>query len=346
MLFVKETLHVKGDGKKTAKPTMSTWELIKRPGVMRVLVVYNYVMLMAFTFTAVFPVAQYTPVKLGGLGFTAELIAACTALNGVSQAAWLLIVFPALHKRVGTSYVLYLCASVWPLLFIVGPVYNFLLRHGHTTIFWVTGPPIIVLASGVSMAFSRSPETHVSCFTNVYDSQRPTRAQRYISLTPNPWHTQCGCAGGAEWYSIRSPSTCDQYLRYWRQVPYPGWSAFLALPARSSIRLVWAAEAASCKGSGGCEAETVPRQCLMRFLADRAMTLLPLPLYPLTASRAKDNVHDPPRLIGSRQLSIWRMHLVSFFVFPSPSIVRLICFFLLDRAGSRLAARRLIVGRN
>ena len=157
MLFVKETLHIHGDKKKAAKSTMSTWELINRPGVMRVLVVYNYVMLMAFTFTAVFPVAQYTPVKLGGLGFTAELIAACTALNGVSQAAWLLIVFPALHKRVGTGYVLYLCASVWPLLFIVGPVYNFLLRHGHTTIFWATGPPLLVLASGVSMAFSKSP---------------------------------------------------------------------------------------------------------------------------------------------------------------------------------------------
>ncbi|KAI4910130.1 hypothetical protein J4E90_007561 [Alternaria incomplexa] len=154
MLFVKETLHIHGDKKKAAKSTMSTWELINRPGVMRVLVVYNYVMLMAFTFTAVFPVAQYTPVKLGGLGFTAELIAACTALNGVSQAAWLLIVFPALHKRVGTGYVLYLCASVWPLLFIVGPVYNFLLRHGHTTIFWATGPPLLVLASGVSMAFT------------------------------------------------------------------------------------------------------------------------------------------------------------------------------------------------
>jgi len=209
MLFVKETLHVRGDGKKTAKSTMSTWELINRPGVMRVLVVYNYVMLMAFTFTAVFPVAQYTPVKLGGLGFTAELIAACTALNGVSQAAWLLIVFPALHKRVGTGYVLYLCASVWPLLFIVGPVYNFLLRHGHTTIFWATGPPLLVLASGVSMAFSKSPETPVSCFANVYDSQRPARAQRYITLTRNTRYTQRRRTCGAEWHSIRSTGSCD-----------------------------------------------------------------------------------------------------------------------------------------
>jgi hypothetical protein len=154
ILFVKETLHIHGDKKKTSKSNMSTWELIKYPGVMRVLIIYNYVMLMAFTFTAVFPVAQYIPVDMGGLGFTAELIAACTALNGVSQAAWLLIVFPILHKRVGTGRVLWLCASFWPVLFIVGPVYNLFLRYGYTKVFWITGPPIIVLASGVSMAFS------------------------------------------------------------------------------------------------------------------------------------------------------------------------------------------------
>jgi len=120
MLFVKETLHIHGDRKKTAKSNMSTWELVKYPGVMRVLVVYNYVMLMAFTFTAVFPVAQYTPISMGGLGFTTELIAACTALNGASQAAWLLIAFPLLHKRIGTGRVLWLCASAWPVLFVVG----------------------------------------------------------------------------------------------------------------------------------------------------------------------------------------------------------------------------------
>ena len=158
MLFVKETLHIHGDSKNSAKSTMSTWELIKYPGVIPVLLVYNYVMLMAFTFTAVFPVAQYTPINMGGLGFTPALIGACTGLNGASQAAWLLIVFPILHKRVGTGRVLWLCASAWPVLFIVGPVYNALLRYGHTTVFWVTGPPIIVLASGVSMAFSKPPD--------------------------------------------------------------------------------------------------------------------------------------------------------------------------------------------
>ena len=156
LLFVKETLHIHTGKQKdgSSKPSMSIWELIKHPGVTPVLVIYNYVMLLAFTFTAVFPVAQYTPVELGGLGFTPGLIAACTGLNGASQAAWLLIVFPILHKRFGTGRVLWLCAFAWPVLFILAPGYNLLLRYGQNVIFWATAPPLVVLASGVSMAFS------------------------------------------------------------------------------------------------------------------------------------------------------------------------------------------------
>ncbi|CAA9963905.1 ProP Permease major facilitator superfamily [Pyrenophora teres f. maculata] len=156
LFFVKETLHIRTDKKNdpNSKPNMSIWELIKYPGVTPVLVIYNYIMLLAFTFTAVFPVAQYTPVYLGGLGFTPGLIAACTGLNGASQAAWLLIVFPILHKRLGTGRVLWLCASAWPFLFVLAPVYNILLRYGQNIIFWATAPPFVVLASGVAMAFT------------------------------------------------------------------------------------------------------------------------------------------------------------------------------------------------
>jgi hypothetical protein len=156
MLFVKETLHIHRSNAKTAGPSMSTWELIKYPGVTPVLLIYNYVMLMAYTFTAVFPVNQYTPIALGGLGFSPGLIAACTGLNGASQAAWLLLVFPVLHKRVGTGRVLWICAIAWPVLFAAAPVFNLVLRYGLRTLFWSTGPPVIVLFSGVSMAFSKS----------------------------------------------------------------------------------------------------------------------------------------------------------------------------------------------
>jgi hypothetical protein len=155
LLFVKETLHVHGD-KKNTESSMSTRELIKYPGVASVLLVYNYVMLLAYTFTAVFPVTQYIPVDLGGFGFSSGQIALCTGLNGVSQAIWLLVAFPILHKRFGTGRLLGLCALAWPLLFAAFPIYSLLLQHGETTIFWATAPPMLALFSGVAMAFSKN----------------------------------------------------------------------------------------------------------------------------------------------------------------------------------------------
>ncbi|KAH7392953.1 major facilitator superfamily domain-containing protein [Pyrenochaeta sp. MPI-SDFR-AT-0127] len=155
LLFVKETLYIHRDNKKaTDAPPMSAWQLIKYPGVSQVLLIYNYVMLLAFTFTAVNPVFLYTPIRLGGIGFSPELIAAFTALAGASQAAWLLLVFPPVHKRVGTGRILWICAFVWPVFFAVNPLYNLLLWNGKKIFFWATAPPILVLGSGVAMAFT------------------------------------------------------------------------------------------------------------------------------------------------------------------------------------------------
>jgi hypothetical protein len=110
-------------------------------------------MMLAFTYTAVNPVFLYTPVRLGGIGLTPELIAAFTALAGAAQAAWLLLVFPRLHKRVGTGGVLFYCACVWPVFFASSVVFNTLLRHNFKAAFWATAPPTLVLGSGVAMAF-------------------------------------------------------------------------------------------------------------------------------------------------------------------------------------------------
>ncbi|KAF2028576.1 MFS general substrate transporter [Setomelanomma holmii] len=154
LFFAKETLHIHRDKKKTDTPPMSTWQLFNYPGVARVILIYNYVMLLAFTYTAVNPVFAYTPIALGGLSFSPELIAAMTALAGASQAIWLLLIFPRLHKRVGTGQMLYYCAFAWPVFFASSVVFNTLLRHDLKAAFWATAPPTLVLGSGVAMAFT------------------------------------------------------------------------------------------------------------------------------------------------------------------------------------------------
>jgi hypothetical protein len=158
---------------------MSTWQLFNYPGVARVVLIYNYVMLLAYTYTAVNPVFMYTPIDLGGLSLTAQLIAAFTALAGASQAIWLLVVFPRLHKRVGTGRILFYCACAWPLFFASSVAFNALLRHHLVAAFWATAPLTLVLGSGVAMAFSTSPPNSHVCFTNI--NKRPLSLQSTIS---------------------------------------------------------------------------------------------------------------------------------------------------------------------
>jgi hypothetical protein len=133
---------------------MTMWELVNAPGVARVILIFEYVGVLAFTFTAVNPVNLYTPVYLGGIGFSPELIGAVIGFSGLSQAAWLLLVFPPLHKRIGTGQVLRLTAWAWPVFFAVNPLFNLLLRHGQEIAFWVIAPPTLALGSGVAMAFT------------------------------------------------------------------------------------------------------------------------------------------------------------------------------------------------
>ncbi|KAJ4287585.1 hypothetical protein N0V90_012288 [Kalmusia sp. IMI 367209] len=153
-LFVKETLHIHRDLKKSSDPPMSTWELFKYPGVARVMLIYNYCMLLAFAFTAAFPVFMYTPVYLGGLELVPEWIAFFMALGGLAQAFWLLVLFPFLHKRIGTGGLLRFNAIVWPIFFALDPTCNVLLRHGQKTLFWILFPFNNVFGSSVAMAFT------------------------------------------------------------------------------------------------------------------------------------------------------------------------------------------------
>ncbi|KAH7411708.1 major facilitator superfamily domain-containing protein [Phaeosphaeria sp. MPI-PUGE-AT-0046c] len=153
-LFAKETLHTHRDDANQNEPPMSTWKLLKYPGVARVIMIYNYVSMLAFTYTAVNPVFMYTPIRLGGIGFTAEMIAAFFALAGASQATWLLLVFPRLHKRVGTGQILLYCACVWPIFFASSVAFNFLRRQHLEAVFWTAAPITLVLGSGVAMAFT------------------------------------------------------------------------------------------------------------------------------------------------------------------------------------------------
>ncbi|KAK2028550.1 major facilitator superfamily transporter [Colletotrichum zoysiae] len=162
-LFVEETLqkepHGADDNTSAKKNTRSTVELVKSNGVGSVLFVYGYLMLLAFAYTAIVPVFWFTPVELGGYGFTPLQISIMMAVNGVAQALWLLVVFPPLQQRIGTNAVMRACSYAYPWFYLVCPLGNFVLKAGVgnpgvITCFWIFAPISLAIGSGVSMSFT------------------------------------------------------------------------------------------------------------------------------------------------------------------------------------------------
>jgi MFS family permease len=166
-LFVEETLvkspTTDSDGAETGSnaPTqsadLSSWDLLTSPGVGIVIYTYGHLMVLAFAWTAIVPVFWFTPVHLGGYGFTPLQISLMMGLNGAAQAAWLLLIFPPLQRKIGSNGVIRLCASVYPVVFMLMPIGNVLLRNGNNAaidVFWVFVPVTVIIGCGVSMSFT------------------------------------------------------------------------------------------------------------------------------------------------------------------------------------------------
>ena len=165
-LFVEETLKKSptsdsaeeaGSNASTQSGDLSTWELLKSPGVSIVIYMFGHIAVLAFAFTAIMPVFWFTPIHLGGYDFTPLQISLMMGLNGAAQAAWLLLVFPPLQRRIGSNGILRLCAGAWPAFFIVFPIGNVLLRQGtdaSVNAFWIFVPAALVIGSGVSMSYT------------------------------------------------------------------------------------------------------------------------------------------------------------------------------------------------
>lgn len=152
--------------------TLSTRQLLKSPGVGVVLYVYAHIMTLAFAYTAIVPVFWFTPIELGGWGFSPLQISLMMGLNGAAQACWLLLVFPPLQHRIGTKGVIRVCALVYPFFFLTCVVGSLLLRTGTEAsikVFWVFAPLMLALGCGVSMSFTAiqlslndiSPSPHI-----------------------------------------------------------------------------------------------------------------------------------------------------------------------------------------
>lgn len=156
IFYLQETLKRKDPGSNTNESSLTTWQVLKAPGVPIVLYIYGHVMLLAGMFTAVSTVVMYTSVDLGGFGLSDQQIAGNLVIIGASQAVWSLIAFPRLQRRFGTGTVMRWCAFAWPFFMASYPVLNETLRQGWVLAFWIAAPIGFVLGSGVAMGFCES----------------------------------------------------------------------------------------------------------------------------------------------------------------------------------------------
>lgn len=146
-----------GDGSNASnsKDSMGTRQLLRSEDVAIALCVYSVVMALNFAYSAIVPVSLYTPVRLGGYGWSPHRISLMMGLNGASQTAWLMVVFPYLQKKLGTKRVMRLCSIIYPMYYLSFPIGNFLLRQDTrfcTTVFWIFFPIAVVFGSGSNMA--------------------------------------------------------------------------------------------------------------------------------------------------------------------------------------------------
>ncbi|KAL7943539.1 major facilitator superfamily domain-containing protein [Trichoderma barbatum] len=177
ILYLDETLEPEAATSSASDPSarphrLSTFELLKAPGVAVVIWVYTHVMFLAFAFTAILPVLLFTPIDLGGAGFSSFHISLWMAIQGASQASWLIFAFPFLQRRLGTKGSMTACITAYPLFFFGFVVMNMLLRAGTdsaTAAYWAVAFFVAVIGPGVSMAFTAiqlalndvSPNPHV-----------------------------------------------------------------------------------------------------------------------------------------------------------------------------------------
>lgn len=153
--YLKETLvHDGASALSNSVPPMSTWEVVKAPGVGVVLIIYGQVALHGLAFTAMAPLSWFTSIENGGFDFPEQYIAAALAIGGLCQSLFMLLAFPPLHLRFGTGSILRACALLWPFLFLSFPIFNQFRRHHWETQFWVSAPVVWGFLTGVSMAFS------------------------------------------------------------------------------------------------------------------------------------------------------------------------------------------------
>jgi len=82
-------------------------------------------------FEAVFVLFAYTPIEVGGLGFSTSQIGYSLAIAGSLACSLQLFITPTLLRRFSCAKMYHICMSFWFLPFVILPFLNLILRNGR-----------------------------------------------------------------------------------------------------------------------------------------------------------------------------------------------------------------------
>ena len=140
-------------GLSSSRPSLH--KLVRAPGVLTLLCMLMSVKVLVSSMMAVSNTALYTPVGKGGMGYTSRQIALLITAQGGAETVWLLLVFPSLHRRVGTKGILYWCAAMFVAVFASYTSMSATLRYGWQAgqaWHWVAWLGVVIFGSGTLMA--------------------------------------------------------------------------------------------------------------------------------------------------------------------------------------------------
>ncbi|EIN05792.1 MFS general substrate transporter [Punctularia strigosozonata HHB-11173 SS5] len=152
-----EVLFVEARADALQPPT--TRELLTHPPLRAVLIAGVVMAFLASAFNAVFVLFCYTPVRIGGLGFSPSEIGRALAISGSTSAVMKLFLMPYLLQRFHILSLYTFTLRTWPITFLLFPLLNYIAQESagaHTALLWAAVTLVAVMSRIGTLAFSIS----------------------------------------------------------------------------------------------------------------------------------------------------------------------------------------------
>jgi hypothetical protein len=158
MLWMEETLppevRAPPSEEEEAERTLSALELLRDPTIWPLMYSFAVMSLEAIAYQALLPLFFFTPVHLGGLGFSEAQIGSALSLRGIATIGVQLFAFPALVTRVGATRLFRILIALYIPTFILLPLLNVLARMHGAALEWAGVAAVLLLGAVSNMAFA------------------------------------------------------------------------------------------------------------------------------------------------------------------------------------------------